>query len=86
MYWIYILENQDDKSWYTGYTSNLKRRMVEHMSGNGSRTTKIKNNWKLIYCEGYLAKKDAEGRERFLKSGSGRKYIEKQLFNYFLNK
>lgn len=26
----------------------------------------------------------AEGRERFLKSGSGRKYIKKQLANYLL--
>ena len=82
MYWIYVLESKNDKNWYIGYTSNLKKRLVEHQSGYGSQTTKKKSDWKLIYCEGYLNKKDAEGRERFLKSGSGRKYINKQLKNY----
>ena len=38
---------------------------------------------KLIYYEAYLAEEDAKGRERFLKSGSGRKYLDKQLKHYF---
>lgn len=82
MYWVYILESQMDKSWYIGYTSNLKKRLNEHQSGYGSKTTKIKDDWGLIYCEGYKNKKDAEGRERFLKSGSGRKFLKNQLKNY----
>jgi len=32
--------------------------------------------------EGYLDKKDAMGREEFLKSGSGRKFLKKQITNY----
>lgn len=82
MYWAYLLENQNDKSWYIGYTSNLKRRLEEHKSGYGSQTTGMKSGWELIYCEGYKNKKDAESRERFLKSGSGRKFLKKQLSNY----
>jgi putative endonuclease len=82
MFWTYLLENKDDKSWYIGYSSDLKKRLAQHQSGQGAQTTKQKNNWHLIYCEGYLNKKDAEGRERFLKSGSGRKYLKKQLVNY----
>ena len=82
MYYIYILENLDDKSWYIGSTSNLDRRVEEHLNGSGGRTTRIKKNWKLIYCEGYLEKKDALGREKFLKSGAGRRFIKKQLNNY----
>jgi len=82
MYWTYLLENQNDKSWYIGYTSNLRKRLNEHQSGYGSKTTKIKKNWELIYCEGYKNKRDAEGRERFLKSGSGRRFLKKQLTNY----
>lgn len=85
MYYTYLLENQNDKSWYIGYTSDLKKRLKEHTSGHGSQTTKKKENWLLIYYEAYLNKKDAEGRERFLKSGSGRRYIKKQLANYLLN-
>jgi len=91
MYWIYVLECTDDKSWYIGYTSNLKRRLIEHNSGQGGKTTSRKINakqrgealrWKLIYCEGYLDINDAKGREMFLKSGTGRRYIKKQLKNY----
>jgi putative endonuclease len=82
MYWIYILENLNDKSWYIGYTSDLERRIKEHQEGSGARTTRIKKDWHLIYCEGYLEKLDAMGREQFLKSGSGRKFVKKQLTNY----
>ncbi len=82
-YFVYLLENQNDKSWYIGMTSDLKQRIKEHQSGKGGRTTKLKKNWKLIYFEGYLIKQDASGREKFLKSGSGRKYLKKQLQNSF---
>lgn len=81
MYWVYVLECSDE-SWYIGFTSNLKKRLSDHQSGNGARTTSLKKAWKLIYCEGYKDKKDAMGREKFLKSGSGRKYLNKQLSNY----
>ncbi|MDD3687262.1 MAG: GIY-YIG nuclease family protein [Bacteroidales bacterium] len=83
MYFVYLLENKNDKSWYIGYTNNLKRRITDHQSGNGCRTTSIKTNWKLIYFETYLNKLDALGREKFLKGGSGRKYLKKQLRHYF---
>ncbi len=89
MFWIYILENQNDKSWYIGYTSNLQRRLKEHQNGYGCQTTsrgaKQRGEalrWELIYCGGYRDKRDAEGRERFLKSGSGRKFLKKQMTNY----
>jgi len=43
----------------------------------------MKNNWQLIYYESYLKKSDTIGREKFLKGGAGRKYLKKQLKNYF---
>lgn len=85
VYCVYVLENQDNKSFYIGYTTDLKRRLFEHNSGKGARSTRIKKDWKLIYFEGYISKMDAIGREKFLKGGSGRKYIKKQL-NHYLNK
>lgn len=84
MFYVYLLENIRDKSWYTGFTSNLKRRFQEHLGGNGSKTTSLKKGeYKIIYYEAYLNKLDALGREKYLKSGSGRKYLKKQLKNYF---
>ena len=84
MFYVYLLECQQDKSWYIGYTSDLRRRINDHQNGCGCRTTSIKNNWKLIYYEAYIEKQDAIGREKFLKSGLGRKYLNKQLRNYLL--
>ena len=83
MYYTYLLECQQDKSWYIGYTSDLRRRIKNHQNGYGCRTTALKKGWKLIYYEAYLNKQDVIGREKFLKSGSGRKYLLKQLKNYF---
>jgi len=82
MYYVYVLENQNDKSFYIGMTSDLKRRLQEHNEGRGGRTKKLKKDWRLIYFEGYLIKQDAIGREKFLKGGSGRKYLKKQLRHY----
>ncbi len=83
MHTVYVLENQSDRSWYVGQTDNLKRRVLEHNSGTGARTTRMKTGgWRLIYAEAYLNKRDALGRERFLKGGSGRTYIKKQLAHY----
>ena len=69
MFYVYLLECQDDKSWYIGYTADLKQRVKDHVSGTGARTTSLKQNWKLIYYEAYLSKSDTLGREKFLKSG-----------------
>ena len=82
MYYVYILENTKEKTLYIGYTSDLRRRVANHNSGKGGKTTKRKAGWSLIYYEAYLNKQDALGREKFLKGGSGRKYINKQLVYY----
>lgn len=82
-HYVYVLESQEDKSLYIGCTQDLNRRLQEHQGGYGARTTSLKKDWKLIYFEGYGLKEDAFGREKFLKGGSGRKYLNKQLRHYF---
>ena len=36
----------------------------------------------VLLSESYLDQRDAEGREKFLKSGSGHRFIEKQLKHF----
>ena len=84
MYYVYLLECTADKSRYIGYSADLKKRIERHNKGDGARTTSRKKDWKLIYYEAYLDKRDAKGRERFLKSGSGRHLLKKQLANYLV--
>ncbi len=83
MFYVYVLQSQRDTGLYIGYTNNLKHRLRQHNSGE-SKATSYRRPLKLIYYEAYLAKKDAEGREQFLKSGSGRRFLDKQLQHYFL--
>ena len=85
-YVVYIIENMTNKSWYIGFTTDLKQRIKDHNNKKSPYTKKLKGEWKLIYAELYLSKKDALGREKFLKSGSGRRLIKKQIVNYLENK
>ncbi len=78
LFYIYIIENSIDRSWYIGFSTDVARRLSEHNSKIGSdHTRKMKGKWTVIYIEGFLDKKDALGREKYLKSGAGRKYIKK---------
>ncbi len=86
MYFVYVLEDTSDKSWYIGYTTDIERRIIEHQTGKGGRTTKLKDGWRLVYYESYVNQRDATGREKFLKGGSGRKYLKKQLMHYLEQK
>jgi len=84
MYYVYILQSIKDRSLYIGYTLDLKNRLTQHNKGHGA-STKGKTPWKLIYYEAYRDRKDATGREKFLKSGSGWRLFKRQLNNYFLS-
>jgi putative endonuclease len=72
MFYVYLLHSTKDNGFYIGYSTNLKRRLSEHKRG-ASFATKSRDPWKLIYYEAYTEREDAEGREKFLKSGAGRR-------------
>ncbi len=81
MYFVYLLKSQVDGGWYIGYTHDLRQRLQEHIKGY-SKSTKLRRPFRLIYYECYLDRRDAMGREKFLKSGAGRIYLRKQLFHF----
>lgn len=81
MYYVYILQSLKDHEWYIGFTENIEQRVMEHNSGKNV-STKNRVPFKLIYYEAYLNKLDTLGREGFLKSGSGHRFIKKQLRNF----
>ena len=84
MYYVYILQSSKDPKWlYKGSTSDLKRRIVEHNSGQNFSTAPHVP-LKLIYYEAYMLKSDADAREKYLKTSMGMRVIKKQLAN-FLN-
>ena len=80
--YVYILKSLKNNSLYIGYTTNLKRRFKEHNNGE-SKATKPFRPYKLIFYEAFLNRIDAKNREVYLKSGYGRKTINKLLNKYF---
>jgi putative endonuclease len=81
VFYVYILQSDKDKSLYIGYSPDLRKRLVKHNKKQVT-STKDKAPWKLIYYEAYLERKDATGREKFLKSGAGWRFIKKQIKHY----
>jgi len=81
MYYVYVLESVEDKSWYIGYTSNLKTRVKEHNSGK-SRYTNQHKPYKLVYYMGFVLKSDAKRVEIYLKSGNGRRVLRNFISDY----
>ena len=84
MYYVYLLVSAKDLKQYIGLTEDIDRRVVEHNSGK-VESTRYRRPLALAYFEAYVDRRDAEGRERFLKSGSGKKYLRKQL-KYYLQR
>lgn len=81
MYYLYILQSEKDGNFYTGTTSDLRRRLKEHNDGKNFSTAP-RRPLKLIYYESYLLKEDAEAREKYLKTSMGRRVIRKQLSHF----
>lgn len=77
-FYTYILKSEKDGNFYTGTTNNLERRIEEHNKGKGYYT-KNKLPMRLIYFEACSNKDDAYRRERYLKTGMGKRYIKNRL-------
>ncbi|MCX6809357.1 MAG: GIY-YIG nuclease family protein [Candidatus Berkelbacteria bacterium] len=84
-FYVYLLESLKDYRWYTGYTNNLQRRLKQHNAGYNF-STKSRLPFRLIYCEICLDEKDAVAREKYLKSGMGKRYLRNRLKNYIFER
>jgi len=80
-FYVYVLQSEKDKNFYTGYTVNLKRRFEEHQSGKNF-STKNRRPFKLIYYEYCMNEEDAKLREKYLKTAWGKRYIKNRLKKY----
>jgi len=79
-FYVYILYSLKDKGLYIGFTKNLKKRLVLHAKGEVV-ATRFRIPLKLIHYEYFVNEKDAKAREKFLKSGYGRKQFKEILKN-----
>lgn len=75
-HFCYILRCKDG-SLYTGYTTDLDRRVYEHnTSSKGAKYTKSRRPCKLVYYEEFDSKSDAMKRESAIKKFSKKKKEE----------
>lgn len=82
MWYIYVLKSKQDNNLYTGCSNNLIKRLKQHNSGEVFSTSK-RRPFLLVYYEVCADKKDAFRREKYLKTGMGKRYIKNRLKNYF---
>ncbi|MCA9386525.1 GIY-YIG nuclease family protein [Candidatus Dojkabacteria bacterium] len=78
MYYVYILYSESLNKTYTGETSNLRKRLVGHKSGN-TQTTRNSSDYKLVWYASSIDQLKAKKFERYLKTSSGRAFIKKRL-------
>jgi len=69
---VYVLQGKDKR--YVGITNNLIRRLAEHKSGH-SRSAQIIGQFQLLHTEEFPDYNSARKREKFLKSGQGREFL-----------
>jgi putative endonuclease len=67
-FWVYILANLNNSTFYIGVTNNLERRIYEHKNGMFEGFTKKYNLKKLVYYEHFNQINDAINREKQLKN------------------
>ena len=80
MWYVYVLKSLQYDQWYTGITNDLKRRVTEHNNGK-STYTKYRGPYKLLYYEASYDEKDTRAREKYLKSGVGKRYLKNRMKN-----
>lgn len=90
-HFLYVLECSD-ATYYTGYTTNLERRIKQHNDGKGAKYTRGRVPVKCIYSEEFPSKSEAlkaeysfkqlnrENKERYMREGKTNDKKPEELF------
>jgi len=77
-FYVYVLQDMKDFSFYTGQCNDLDCRMSKHFEGM-SRYTSGKRPLRLVYFETFITRAKTLRREREIKNKKSRKYIEELI-------
>jgi putative endonuclease len=78
MFYVYVLYSAKLKKRYVGSTDDIPKRLRLHNAGR-SRFTSGGFPWALVHSESFNTRSEARKRERFLKSGAGRAWLDNLL-------
>ena len=65
-HYVYLLRCADD-TLYTGYTTDVERRVAEHDAGEGAKYTRGRTPVELVHVEEYASRSAAMSREYEIK-------------------
>jgi putative endonuclease len=74
VHYVYVLECADG-SLYTGYTTDVERRVAEHDAGEGAKYTRGRTPVTLCHTEAFESKSAAMSREYEIKQLSRREKV-----------
>ncbi len=77
-WFVYALQSLRDKNLYIGISRNPEQRVKIHNLGK-TDSTKNRRPFRLIFKEHCASLKDARGKEKYYKSGSGRETLKKVI-------
>lgn len=78
MFYTYVLKSIKDGKLYIGWTNNLKKRFKNHNDGKVD-ATKNRAPLILIYYEACRSEESAISREKYFKTGFGRKFLKDRI-------
>jgi len=78
MYYTYVLKSKKDDNLYVGWTDDLVHRLKIHNTGNVVATLN-RRPLDLIYYEACLEKDKAIAREKYFKTGFGRRFLKDRI-------
>lgn len=77
-YYTYVLISKKDNKFYIGWTNDLNYRLAQHNKGL-IKSTKNRLPLLLIYFEACKDKEKAIKREKYFKSGFGRRFLNNRI-------
>ncbi len=81
MFYTYVLLSEKDEKFYVGFTKDLRERLEKHKIGK-VKSTANRRPLKLIYYEACLDERDAIKREKYFKTGFGRRFLRNRLESF----
>jgi len=72
--WVYVLRSEKAGQHYVGVTAHLQQRISRHNNGQ-TPSTRSGVPWRLVYRERCPDHAHAREREKLLKSGQGREFL-----------
>jgi putative endonuclease len=83
MFYVYVLRSTKSGRLYTGFTSDLRKRLGEHQRSLAPYT-RSRGPYELIYYEACRNASDALMREKYLKTGVGKRYLNNRVKRFLV--